>query len=108
MFVPGIRTDIHPAHVRALVVNVPDPVSVIAEMARLLKLGGYVLLCRSPTPERVHLLSAYAGVGPAGGAVPGRVRACGADLSVGRRLPAARAASSMLASRFVPTFTGWR
>lgn len=72
-------------HARLVLVNIPDPVWVVAEMARLVKPGGYVLsqeadallVCEPPHPavKRLHdvLLRCYAAVG--------------ADIHIGRRVP---------------------
>jgi SAM-dependent methyltransferase len=73
-------------HARTLLVNVPEPARVVAEMARLVKPGGHVLvhepdlaalICYPPDPawERVVdlLLTAF--------------QRDGADLCIGRRLP---------------------
>jgi SAM-dependent methyltransferase len=73
-------------HARTLLVNIPDPAGVVAEMARIAKPGGWVavmepdlpgLLCHPPLPawDRLAEISVAAfGVD-------------GADLCIGRRVP---------------------
>jgi SAM-dependent methyltransferase len=73
-------------HARTLLVNVPDPAAVVAEMARLARPGGFVLLqepdlagriCYPPIPEWDRLLEVFVEA----------FERDGADLHVGRRLP---------------------
>jgi SAM-dependent methyltransferase len=73
-------------HERALVLNVPSPGDVVAEMVRLARPGGYVALqdldavswlCHPPHRAWDRLMSAF---GPAW-------RDAGLDLHTGRRLP---------------------
>jgi SAM-dependent methyltransferase len=73
-------------HARTLLVNLPDPGAVVAEMVRLAKPGGWVagmepdlpgMLCHPPHPawDRLVEISAAA------------YRADGAELRIGRRVP---------------------
>lgn len=73
-------------HARTLLVNIPDPTAVVAEMLRLAKPGGFVLLqepdlvggiCYPPLPEWDRLLQVFALA----------FQRDGADLFIGRRLP---------------------
>jgi SAM-dependent methyltransferase len=73
-------------HARTLLVNVPDPGEVVAEMARLAKPGGLVasmepdlpgMLCHPPHPAWERLVEISAAT----------YRSDGADLRVGRRVP---------------------
>jgi SAM-dependent methyltransferase len=73
-------------HARTLLVNIPDPAAVVAEMARLAKPGGYLLLqepdlvgqiCYPPLPEWDRLLQVFEVA----------FQRDGADLFIGRQLP---------------------
>jgi SAM-dependent methyltransferase len=73
-------------HARTLLVNVPDPGEVVAEMARLAKPGGWVasmepdlpgMLCHPPHRAWERLVEISAAT----------YRSDGADLRVGRRVP---------------------
>jgi len=73
-------------HARTLLINLPDPAAVVAEMVRLVKPGGHVLvhepdlavrICFPPHPAWDRLTELFL-------TVAGRD---GADLFVGRRLP---------------------
>jgi SAM-dependent methyltransferase len=74
------------AHARTVLVNVPDPEAVLAEMTRLVRAGGWVAslepdvavdLCHRANPawDRLHQIFITA------------VQAVGADPFIGRRLP---------------------
>jgi SAM-dependent methyltransferase len=74
------------AHARALLVNIPDPAAVIAEMVRLVSPGGHVLvqepdpgarLCYPPHPAWAPLAEVYRAA----------FERDGADLLVGRSVP---------------------
>ena len=74
-------------HERLLLINVPDPESVLAEMIRLTRPGGFVVaqevdtvswLCEPPHPAWDRLLDAWKIIGSE----------LGKDLFIGRRLPA--------------------
>jgi SAM-dependent methyltransferase len=74
------------AHARALLVNIPDPATVVTEMVRLVKPAGYVLvqepdpgcrICYPPDPAWTRLADIYQTV----------FQRDGADLFIGRRLP---------------------
>jgi SAM-dependent methyltransferase len=73
-------------HARTLLVNIPDPAAVVAEMLRLAKPGGFVLvqepdlvggICYPPLPEWDRLVQVFAAA----------FQRDGADLFIGRRLP---------------------
>jgi ubiquinone/menaquinone biosynthesis C-methylase UbiE len=73
-------------HTRTLLINVPEPGQVIAEMVRLARPGGWVLamepdaeyaLCYPPHPAFTRLCEIF----------PVAVRSNGADPHIGRRLP---------------------
>ncbi len=73
-------------HERLLLINVPDPESVLAEMIRLTRPGGFVVaqevdtvswVCEPPHPAWDRLLDAWKMIGSE----------LGKDLFIGRRLP---------------------
>lgn len=73
-------------HARLLLVNIPDPGAVVAEMLRLVKPGGWVLsdeadcelfMCHPPSPACLRLHDLFNAV----------FRASGADPFIGRRVP---------------------
>jgi SAM-dependent methyltransferase len=81
---PSSRFDL--VHERLLLINVPDPESVVAEMVRLTRPGGFVVaqevdtvswLCEPPHPAWDRLLGAWKIIGSE----------LGKDLFIGRRLP---------------------
>lgn len=81
---PSSRFDL--VHERLLLINVPDPESVLAEMIRLARPGGFVAaqevdtvswLCEPPHPAWDRLLGAWKIIGSE----------LGKDLFIGRRLP---------------------
>jgi SAM-dependent methyltransferase len=81
---PSSRFDL--VHERLLLINVPDPESVLAEMVRLTRPGGFVAgqevdtvswLCEPPHPAWDRLLGAWKIIGSD----------LGKDLFIGRRLP---------------------
>ena len=59
-------------HARLLLVNIPSPEQVVAEMVRLVKPGGWVVTDEADA-ESAGLLSAPRGLGPAGGHLPCRL-----------------------------------
>lgn len=82
---PSSRFDL--VHERLLLINVPDPESVLAEMIRLTRPGGVIAvqevdtvswLCEPPHPAWDRLLDAWKTIGSK----------LGKDLFIGRRLPA--------------------
>jgi SAM-dependent methyltransferase len=82
---PSSRFDL--LHERLLLINVPDPESVLAEMIRLTRPGGVIAvqevdtvswLCEPPHPAWDRLLDAWKTIGSN----------LGKDLFIGRRLPA--------------------
>src|SRR5262249_55575277 len=81
---PHSRFDL--VHERLLLINVPDPDAVLAEMIRLVRPGGYVItqeidtgsrLCEPPHPAWDRLLEAWKIIGSE----------LGKDLFIGRRFP---------------------
>ncbi len=78
------RASFDGAHMRLVLVNVPDPERIVREMVSLVRPGGWVasfeadllsLVCDPPNPEWTHLLDAYKAYSAAHGI----------DLCVGRR-----------------------
>jgi SAM-dependent methyltransferase len=73
-------------YARLILVNIPDPEQVVAEMVRLVKPGGWVaceeadggaMLCHPPHPAYTRLTNTFKAL----------YRSDGADIFVGRRLP---------------------
>jgi SAM-dependent methyltransferase len=74
------------AHARTLLINIPDPAAVVAEMVRLVRPGGWVAalepdggasLCHPPHPAWDRLTEIFRSAN----------QSDGADLRIGRRLP---------------------
>jgi ubiquinone/menaquinone biosynthesis C-methylase UbiE len=58
-------------HARTLLVNIPDPATVVAEMVRLAQPGGWVAVLE-PDGGREHVLPSAPGLGPADPDIPER------------------------------------
>lgn len=90
---PGGSFDL--AHARLLLVNIAHPARVVAEMARLVppRRGGRSARGRLHHPS---LLPAAPGLGSPAGRLPSGVHRQGADMTVGRRLPALLAEAGLV------------
>jgi len=82
-------------YARLILVNIPDPEQVVAEMARLVKPGGWIaceeadggaMLCQPPHPAYSRLTDTFKTL----------YRHYGADIFIGRRLPELLDAASVL------------
>ena len=85
-------------YARLILVNVPDPERVVAEMVRLVKPGGWIaceeadggaMICQPPHPAYTRLTDTFKTL----------YRHDGADILIGRRLPQLLDAAGVLDSR---------